>query len=57
VITIFWDTPFIHHHVPAVISDRDAIVPALVASLICLFIVSLFTEPPTEKQLQPFAEG
>jgi solute:Na+ symporter, SSS family len=57
VITIFWDTPFIHQHVPAIISDRDAIVPALVASLICLFLVSLFTEAPTEKQLQPFAEG
>jgi solute:Na+ symporter, SSS family len=56
VITIFWDTPFIHHNVPSIVSDRDAIFPALVASLLCLFVVSLFTAPPTSAQLQPFAE-
>jgi len=56
VVTIFWDTPFIHHNLPAVISNRDAIFPALLASLLCLFTVSLFTEPPTPKQLEPFAE-
>jgi SSS family solute:Na+ symporter len=57
VITVFWDTPFIHHSLPAIISDRDAIFPALLASLICLAVVSLATERPTEKQLQPFAEA
>jgi len=56
VITIFWDTPFIHHNVPSIVSDRDAIFPALVASLLCLFVVSLLTEPPNRAQLQPFAE-
>ena len=56
VITIFWDTPFIHHNVPSIVSDRDAIFPALVASLLCLFVVSLLTEPPNAAQLQPFAE-
>ena len=56
VITIFWDTPFIHHHVPSIVSDRDAIFPALVASLLCLFVVSLLTAPPNSAQLQPFAE-
>jgi solute:Na+ symporter, SSS family len=56
VITIFWDTPFIHHNVPSIVSDRDAIFPALVASLLCLFVVSLLTEPPNSAQLQPFAE-
>ena len=56
VVTIFWDTPFIHHNLPAVISNRDAIFPALLASLLCLVTVSLFTEPPTPQQLEPFAE-
>jgi solute:Na+ symporter, SSS family len=56
-ITIFWDTPFIHHNVPAILSDRDAIFPALIASLLCLITVSLVTAPPTEKQLQPFSEA
>jgi solute:Na+ symporter, SSS family len=57
VITIFWDTPFIHHNVPSIVSDRDAIFPALLASLVCLFVVSLLTRPPNEAHLQPFDEG
>lgn len=57
ITTIFWDTHFIHQHVPAVLSDRDAIFPALVASLLCLFVVSLSTKPPSLKQLRPFQEG
>lgn len=57
VVTLFWDTPFIHHHVPAILSDRDAIFPALVASLLCLFVVSLLTPPPSASQLEPFAEA
>jgi SSS family solute:Na+ symporter/sodium/proline symporter len=56
-VTLFWDTPFIHHTLPSVISDRDAIFPALITSLLCLFVVSLFTNPPTAKQLEPFAEA
>jgi SSS family solute:Na+ symporter len=56
-ITVFWDTPFIHHNVPVILSDRDAIFPALVASLLCLFIVSLSTKPPSAGQLRPFLEG
>jgi solute:Na+ symporter, SSS family len=57
VVTLFWDTPFIHHTLPTVISDRDAIFPALITSLLCLFVVSLVTTPPTPKQLEPFAEA
>jgi SSS family solute:Na+ symporter/sodium/proline symporter len=57
VITIFWDTPFIHHTLPAILSDRDAIFPALIVSLICLVTVSLLTNPPTEEQLKPFSEA
>jgi SSS family solute:Na+ symporter len=57
VITLFWDTPFIHHNIPAILSDRDAIFPALLVSLICLVVVSLLTSPPTEEQLKPFSEA
>jgi len=55
-ITIFWDTAFIHRNLPSVIAEREAILPALLVSLLCLVTVSLFTSPPTEKQLRPFAE-
>jgi SSS family solute:Na+ symporter/sodium/proline symporter len=55
-VTVFWDSPFIHTHVPAIISDRDAIFPALLASLICLVLVSLLTPRPTESHLRAFAE-
>jgi SSS family solute:Na+ symporter/sodium/proline symporter len=56
-VTVFWDTTFIHTHLPAGLAERDAIFPALVASLLCLFIVSLLTRQPSEEQLQPFAEA
>jgi SSS family solute:Na+ symporter len=52
VVTIGWD--WVTPHLPAVIAARDAILPALVASLLCLFVVSLATKAPTEAQLRPF---
>ena len=55
LITIFWDTPFIHHNLPAILSERDAIFPALVASVISPVVVSLLTRPPSEAQLRPFS--
>ena len=57
VVTVGWDTAFIHAHVPAVLAQRDAIFPALIASLAALVVVSLLTSPPTPQQLQPFAES
>ncbi len=51
-VTVGWD--FVTPHMPAAIAARDAILPALLASLICLFVVSLFTKPPTTSQLAPF---
>jgi len=54
VITVAWDS--LTPHLPPAIGARDAILPALVASLICLFVVSLATKPPSEQQLAPFAE-
>ena len=57
VVTVTWDTAFIHAHVPAVLAQRDAIFPALFASLLALFAVSLLSPPPSEAQLQPFGES
>jgi solute:Na+ symporter, SSS family len=54
-VTVFWDTAFIHHHLPPIVAERDAIFPALVASLLCLTIVSLLTPRPTEDHLRAFA--
>ena len=56
-VTIFWDSAFVHAHLPAIVAERDAIFPALLASLVCLFAVSLLTKRPSEKQLAPFAEA
>jgi SSS family solute:Na+ symporter/sodium/proline symporter len=55
-VTVFWDTAAVHRIFPTYISERDAILPALLASLLCLFFVSLVTPKPTPKQLAPFAE-
>ncbi len=55
-VTVFWDTAFIHAHLPAMLAERDAIFPALLASLLCLVTVSLLTKPPTESHLRAFAE-
>ena len=56
-VTVFWDSPFIHTHLPAVIAQRDAIFPALLASLACLLIVSLLTPRPNLAHLPPFADN
>ena len=53
-VTVFWSSAFIHAHVPAILADRDAIFPALVASLTCLIAVSLVTPRPTESHLRAF---
>jgi SSS family solute:Na+ symporter len=56
-ITVLWDTAFVHTHLPAIISERDAIFPALIASLFCLVVVSLITPGPSEEKLRPFLEA
>jgi SSS family solute:Na+ symporter/sodium/proline symporter len=56
-VTVFWDFDLVHRHLPSAVADRDAIFPALVASLLCLFVVSLLTARPSEQQLAPFAQA
>jgi solute:Na+ symporter, SSS family len=53
-VTVFWDTDFIHHHLPQVLAQRDAIFPALIASVFCLVVVSAFTGAPRREQIAPF---
>ena len=57
VVTVGWDTAWVKGVFPQVISERDAIFPALAASLVCLVVVSLVTKRPSAAQLAPFAEG
>ncbi len=52
-ITIFWKRG-LAPHMPQAIAARDAILPALLVSLLCLFCVSLLTPAPSERQLAPF---
>ena len=56
LVTVTWDSAFIHTHLPLIVAERESIFPALVASLLALVVVSLLTAPPTAKQLTPFAE-
>ena len=55
-VTVFWDTAFVHQHLPAAVAERDAIFPALLAALVCLFGVSLLTKPPRSEQLAQFGD-
>jgi SSS family solute:Na+ symporter/sodium/proline symporter len=52
-ITVAWDS--LTPHLPVAIGSYNAILPALLASLLCLFVVSLATKRPSEQQLAPFA--
>jgi SSS family solute:Na+ symporter/sodium/proline symporter len=52
VVTVGWDS--LGPHLPAVIAARDAILPALVASVLSLVVVSLLTKAPNEAHLKPF---
>jgi SSS family solute:Na+ symporter len=54
LVTVFWDTDFVHHHLPAILAARDAIFPALLASILCLVVVSALTRPPRPEQIEPF---
>lgn len=56
IVTIFWDKPFVSQHLPATVAARDAILPALIVSLICLCLVSLLTPRTAEAKLRPFTE-
>ncbi len=54
LVTVFWDTSFVHRHLPAAMAQREALFPALIVSLLCLVGVSACTAPPREEQLAQF---
>ncbi|MFC6646559.1 sodium:solute symporter [Granulicella cerasi] len=51
-VTVSWQ--YVAPHLPAVLAQRDAILPALILSLIGLVCVSLATPAPSEAKLRPF---
>jgi len=53
-VTVCWDLPFVHNHLPAALAARDAIFPALIISLLCLVVVSALTKPPRREQVAQF---
>lgn len=55
LITVFWDR--LARHLPAAIAQRDAILPALLASILCLIVVSLLTPEPDLAHLQTVDEA
>jgi SSS family solute:Na+ symporter/sodium/proline symporter len=55
-VTVTWDLPLVKGLFPAIISERDAIFPALFAALLAMVVVSLFTAKPSAEQLAKFAE-
>ncbi len=54
LVTVVWDTDFVRHLLPPILAQRDAIFPALLASLICLFAVSWLTPPPQRQKVAQF---
>jgi SSS family solute:Na+ symporter len=52
LVTFFWDT--LKVHLPSMLAERDAIFPALFASLLCLVVVSALTPPPRKEQVGLF---
>jgi SSS family solute:Na+ symporter/sodium/proline symporter len=55
VVTLTWDLPVIQGILPPILAGRDAIFPALLAAVVAMVLVSLFTPKPTQEQLAKFA--
>ena len=54
LVTFFWDVEVVKRNLPAVLAQRSAIFPALIASLLCLVVVSALTAPPKASQVALF---
>jgi SSS family solute:Na+ symporter/sodium/proline symporter len=55
-VTLTWDQLRLASFIPPILAARDAIFPALFASVAALVVVSLFTPRPTPQQLARVAE-
>jgi SSS family solute:Na+ symporter/sodium/proline symporter len=56
VVTLVWDIPGVRDLFPKILSQRDAIFPALFASVALMIVVSLFTRAPEQAQLAQFSD-
>ena len=56
VVTLVWDLPGVRDLFPKILAQRDAIFPALFASVGSMIVVSLFTRAPEQAQLARFSD-
>jgi len=56
VVTLAWDIPGVKSFFPQILAQRDAIFPALFASVAAMIVVSAFTPKPAPEQLAQFAD-
>jgi SSS family solute:Na+ symporter len=56
VVTLVWDLPGVRDLFPKILAQRDAIFPALFASVASMIVVSLFTRAPEQAQLAQFSD-
>ncbi len=54
-ITLAWDHQVVRDHFPKILANRDAIFPALLAAIVALVVVSVFTPKPAPEQLEQFS--
>jgi SSS family solute:Na+ symporter len=55
VVTVAWDLPGVKALFPQIISERDAIFPALITAVVSMIVVSFFTKAPSAAQLAKFS--
>jgi SSS family solute:Na+ symporter/sodium/proline symporter len=55
-VTLAWDIPAVKGIFPPILAARDSIFPALVAAVVAMVVVSLFTPKPAPEQLAQFAD-
>jgi SSS family solute:Na+ symporter/sodium/proline symporter len=56
VVTLLWNVPGVKTWFPLILAQRDAIFPALFASIASMIVVSLFTRAPELEQLAQFSD-
>ena len=56
VVTLVWDLPAVREVFPPIIAQREAIFPALFASVAAMVLVSLVTPKPSAEQLEKLSE-
>jgi SSS family solute:Na+ symporter len=56
LVTLAWDFPKVKAYFPPILAGRDAIFPALFASVAAMIVVSIFTPQPAPEQLAQFLD-